>query len=136
VLTNFDIYAAGGTNTAVVRDFPGIASNAGTNIIVSFTQGAADDPKICGIEILPAATVSSAPRFTGIVLSGTTLTITATNGPAGGRCYLLMSTNVALPLSQWTPVSTNTFDGNGHLNSSNNLAIPGDPQRFYLLTTP
>ncbi len=43
----------------------------------------------------------SSPQITGISLSGTSLSISATNGAAGGSWTLLQSTNVALPLSQW-----------------------------------
>lgn len=53
VLTNFDIFAAAGANTAVVRDFADIVPDSNSNIVVSFTAGTADSPKICGIEVLP-----------------------------------------------------------------------------------
>jgi autotransporter-associated beta strand protein len=74
------------------------------------------------------------PRITSIRVSGTTLTLSATNGQSGGRFVLLGTTNVALPLSQWTPVLTNTFDGSGNLNLSTNIINPAVPQRFYLLS--
>jgi len=57
VLTNFDIFAAAGTsNKAVVRDFTGIVPNAGSDIVVSFVPGSADNPKVCGIELFAAPT--------------------------------------------------------------------------------
>jgi hypothetical protein len=49
-LTNFDVYAAGGYKTAVVRKFTTTANSSG-QIVISFTQGAADNPFISGIEI-------------------------------------------------------------------------------------
>jgi hypothetical protein len=53
VLTNFDIFAAaGGESIAVVKKFENITPNADGNIIISFTKGAADEPKIDGIEII------------------------------------------------------------------------------------
>jgi len=51
---------------------------------------------------------------------------------------VLTSTNLTLPLSQWTTNSTTTYDGNGNLV---NYAIPGavspgQPQQFYRLQQP
>jgi hypothetical protein len=52
VLSNFDIFAAaGGTKKAVVREFTGVA-NANGQIVIGFSQGAADNPVVSGIEIL------------------------------------------------------------------------------------
>ena len=52
VLSNFDIFAAGGTaNIAVVKDFNATPAVNGTITIV-FSGGAADLPKVNGIEIL------------------------------------------------------------------------------------
>lgn len=76
------------------------------------------------------------PHITGISLTGATLTLTATNGSAGSAYVLLQSTNVALPLAQWTPVLTNNFDGNGNLNLSTNVVDPGNQQNFYILQAP
>jgi hypothetical protein len=72
------------------------------------------------------------PRITGFHVSGTTLSLSATNGTAGGLWLLLQSTNVALPLNQWQTNLTGNFDGSGDL--STNLASPAtNPQEFYLL---
>ena len=51
VLTNFDVFAtAGGENIAIVKTFAATASSSGA-ITVQFTTGAADLPKVSGIEI-------------------------------------------------------------------------------------
>jgi hypothetical protein len=76
------------------------------------------------------------PHITGISLSGTTLTLTATNGHIGGRFTLMGSTNLFLPLNQWTPILTNAFDGSGNLNLSTNIINPNNPLEFYLLQMP
>jgi alpha-tubulin suppressor-like RCC1 family protein len=55
---------------------------------------------------------------------------------AGGTHRLLSSTNAALPLSQWTPVWTNTVVQRGPNNFSAPLPddlLSRDPQRFYTL---
>ncbi len=53
-LTNFDIVAIAGPNTALVRDIAATADRLG-HITVSFLRGFADQPKISGIEALGAA---------------------------------------------------------------------------------
>lgn len=75
--------------------------------------------------------LKSQPSFTGVSVSGTTLTITATNGTAGGTFVLLGTTNL---LSGWTPILTNSFDGSGDLNLSTNIINPSNAQEFYILS--
>lgn len=75
------------------------------------------------------------PKITSVAINGATLTITATNGMDNGSFVLLQSTNVALQLSQWTPVLTNSFDGNGNLNLSTNIVNHNNQQEFYILQT-
>lgn len=72
------------------------------------------------------------PEINKFSLVGTNLVISGTNGYAGGQYYELASTNVALPLSSWKPVWTNTFLSGG-LFSITNPIKPGTPQQFYLL---
>jgi len=56
VLSNFDIFAAaGGANKALVEQFTTTANSNG-QIVISFTNGSADQPKISGIEVLAATT--------------------------------------------------------------------------------
>ncbi len=78
--------------------------------------------------------VKSPVRFTGIKVSGTTLTITATGGLANESFVLLQSTNVTTPLANWMPVLTNNFDGSGNLNLSTNIINPSNSQEFYILS--
>jgi uncharacterized repeat protein (TIGR03806 family) len=72
-------------------------------------------------------------RITGFGVNGPTLTLMAANGPTNGAAVLLSTTNVALPLNQWTRVVTNVFDSNGNLNLSTNVVSPADSRRFYRL---
>jgi len=65
-------------------------------------------------------------------MSGTTLSISATNGTAGGSWTLLQSTNLALPFSRWLTNMTGNFDGSGNLSAiiaNTNTAY----QEFYIL---
>jgi fibronectin-binding autotransporter adhesin len=79
--------------------------------------------------------VAGAPRFDGTVLSGTNLVFSGSGGTSNGSYFVLTSTNVASPLTNWGFLSTNTFDGNGNFQFTN-LLSPGTPQRFFLLQLP
>jgi hypothetical protein len=68
-LTNFDVFAAGGSNAAVVRRFTGIWPNAGANIVITFTPGAVDNPKIDGIEVFLTPISPSSPFTTNLLLN-------------------------------------------------------------------
>ena len=74
------------------------------------------------------------PVITGISLSGTgvnNLGISGTNGSPGYNLVLLNSTNVALPLNQWTPMLTNPLTaGNISVTATVNTNAP---QNFYIL---
>jgi alpha-galactosidase len=72
------------------------------------------------------------PHFGGIVTNGNNLVISGTNGVPNWTYYVLTSTNVSLPLSNWTVIATNTFDGGGNFNFTNSPNPPA-PQTFYLL---
>lgn len=74
------------------------------------------------------------PGLTGIHLSGTNVVLNATNGFIGGTYYVLTSTNLALPLSQWLPVFTNVLGASGNFNLTPTNALNSRPPRqFYIL---
>ncbi len=76
--------------------------------------------------------VVSIPRFGGIHLSGTTLSLSASNGTASGPWTLLQCTNVAVPLSLWQTNTMGNFDSSGNLS----LSLPNtvtNQQEFYIL---
>ena len=52
VLTDFDIAGEGGKNKAVVKDFASTSPDADGNIVIALNRGSADEPKICGIQLL------------------------------------------------------------------------------------
>jgi uncharacterized repeat protein (TIGR03806 family) len=85
-----------------------------------------------------AFTVVALPplRITSIGVNGPTLTLQGLNGPTNGLYYLLTTTDVNKPLSQWTRLLTNNFDANGKLILSTNIINPADPRKFYLLQIP
>jgi hypothetical protein len=77
-----------------------------------------------------------APTIGGISLGGpggTNVIITGTNnnGTTAGSYVLLASTNIALPLSNWTVLSTQAFNADGTLSVTNPVGT--ETQRFYIL---
>jgi autotransporter-associated beta strand protein len=75
---------------------------------------------------------SPTPHINQVQISAGNFIFSGTNGAGGDTYYVLSSTNLALPLSQWTYVSTNSFLGNGQFFITNPIN-PGNPQQFYLL---
>jgi autotransporter-associated beta strand protein len=74
------------------------------------------------------------PGITGITISGTSLVINGTNGVAGESYNVLTSTNLALPLAQWTVLPTGQFSA-GSFNITNTLT-PGAAQSYYIIQVP
>jgi fibronectin-binding autotransporter adhesin len=84
---------------------------------------------------LAVAAFTSRPEFGTVLQSAGAIVMNGSNGPPGATYYVLSSTNIATPLSQWLPVLTNAFDAGGNF-SATNLIDPATPQRFFLLQTP
>jgi len=124
--------AATGNAGVVVGSVPAVTVSGG-GIASGATAGLQISSGELYLEVSGGSTPSQ-PHITGFGLSGTTLSLTATNGSVGGRFVLLQSTNVTTPLAQWTPVLTNAFDGSGNLNLSTNVINPLSPQEFYILS--
>jgi hypothetical protein len=73
------------------------------------------------------------PAIDGFSLSGTNVLLDVTNGYIGGTYYLLTSTNVATPLSLWSPVSTNVLDASGNFSLTvTNGRAANVPRQFYI----
>jgi autotransporter-associated beta strand protein len=76
--------------------------------------------------------VTPQPVITQFNFSGTTLTIQGSSGQADSQFVLYASTNLTQPLSNWTPVATNTFDDNGNFNLTTSFNST-KPQEFFIL---
>ena len=95
--------------------------------------GVVDGFVIKELDLFGSATTVKQPRIVNFSLSGTNLIFASTNGVAGGPYMLLASANVSLPLSEWTPMLTNNFDGSGNFNFTNGTT-PDVGQQFYILS--
>ena len=81
----------------------------------------------------PSAVVEP-PEFDSVQLVGTNLVVGG-SGPTNGTYYVLSTTNLAMPLSQWTAVATNMCDAAGQFSFTNSMDSD-KLQNFYRLQVP
>ena len=83
------------------------------------------------VSVTPPGPTTNA-SITKVTLSGANLLVHGTNNNVPnniGNFVVLTSTNIASPLSQWTPVSTNSYNSDGTFDTSVPV-VPGTPQQF------
>jgi PKD repeat protein len=107
------------------------ASGSETVLQLGFDNG--DAFGLDDISVRPA--VMPQPAMGGVHASFAGFAINVNNSVAGATYYLLSSTNLLLPLAQWTVVATNCPDGNGGFVIVLPNAISPIPGRFYMLET-
>jgi len=78
---------------------------------------------------------SPIPNINSVSQSGSNLIFSGTNGPASGTYYVLTSTNLALPVSSWTRLSTNSFSASGTFSVTNPIVTSGPPG-FFVVEVP
>jgi hypothetical protein len=83
------------------------------------------------IEIIGVAS----PKFAVITASGTNVIVSGTGGIPNAPYAVLTSTNVALPLINWTSIATNQFGPLGEFSFTNGI-VAGTPQRYFRLRSP
>ena len=86
------------------------------------------------IQLVVTSVAAPQPHITGISLSGSNLVIIGTNGASGEQYNILTSTNLLLPLSQWTVLPTNTFSGSSF--SLTNMFNPTGTRDYYIIRVP
>ncbi len=104
----------------------------GSSTVLQF--GSQDDNRFLGLDDISVVQVvgMSTPSVTGFSLSGTNLVLNGSNGLSGGTYYVMMSINLALPLSQWTPVATNVLSASGNFTMTGTNVVNRDArQQFY-----
>jgi hypothetical protein len=128
--TNFTLIVtptAGGSVTNIVNVAGSLADSATAN-------NTATNITLVTTIIVPTV---SAHIGTFNLVSGNVV-IGGTNGVNGGTYYLLCSTNVAKPLSQWTTVATNVVSASGASGAftftGTNVVSSGVGQQFYILS--
>jgi len=85
--------------------------------------------------LVSLAVIGGQPHVASPGFSGATLTISGNNGTPGVSYGVLGSTNLALPLAQWTPIIRNgLFDGSGNFNT--NVFTTNAAQQFLIIRSP
>ncbi|MDR3456851.1 MAG: autotransporter-associated beta strand repeat-containing protein [Verrucomicrobiae bacterium] len=142
-------------NNSVIKITSGTALAAGTYTLFTYNGiGGAFNPTPV-FDVAPAATATivddgshiklqiGAPAppaigsvdFSALVSSGQ-ITINGVNGKPGGSVNVLSSTNLLVPLADWTTVTSGNFDGSGNYNSGAISVNPTAPQQYFILQTP
>ncbi|HXF09266.1 MAG TPA: hypothetical protein VN625_00680 [Desulfuromonadaceae bacterium] len=85
--------------------------------------------------VLAVSGGNSIPGIVQFTINGNKLVLGGTNGTAGHNFYILTSTNMALPLANWTVMATNSFDPSGNFNCTNTITTGSTPG-FFILRVP
>ena len=78
---------------------------------------------------------SPKPQFGTFNLAGTNLIFNGIGGSSGSNYVVLASTNLALPLANWSALTTNTFDSTGQFHYTNHVN-PVEPRQFFIFKLP
>lgn len=77
------------------------------------------------------------PNFSQFYNSGSDVVFNATNGSPQGQVTILATTNLTLPLAQWSTLTTGNFDNSGNFSYTYSGALAsGKPRQFFILHVP
>jgi len=125
-----------GPGQYIIGTFVADGSGSQTLTLTPFSSGPNPNVQINLFQVRDiTSTVVPQPTISSIVVNGPTLAIAATNGPPNGGFTLLATDDLALPLAQWRPMLTNSFDANGVMSLSTNVVDSSKPRQFYILRT-
>ena len=122
-----------------VQHFSIASSNlrVGTNYLI-LAEGSGSTSAQCHIMYdyfnLEGPAVST-PRFNYFSFANNKFILRGTNGTPGATYFALNTTNRALPVSQWTPFYTNTFDAFGNF-ACTNAVLSGTTQKYFIVQVP
>ncbi len=85
-----------------------------------------------GINLINALVPLPPLVFSQVSLSGNHLALCGSGGVLNADYYLLASTNLAAPLTNWARVTTNQFDGRGNFHFTNSMNASSPPSFFRL----
>jgi trimeric autotransporter adhesin len=137
VLTNFDIYATAGANTALVEQFNATANSSG-QIVVSYTDGSSDQPKSSGLEIRGASSACTIPPagapvgLTALASSPSIIGLTWTAVTPPPNCSITYNVYGSVT-SGFTPSSSNLI-ASGLTNATySNLGLAPSTTYYYVV---
>ncbi|HVU27217.1 MAG TPA: hypothetical protein VHG71_05715 [Verrucomicrobiae bacterium] len=111
-------------NYVAANLWDGTTTNVSNSINVSLNSKQA--------KLFQLASRASRSVITNISAADNNLILNGTNGPANGIYYLLASTNLTAASTNWIPLTTNQFDGDGSFNITNPVSSAAQ-QQFYLI---
>jgi hypothetical protein len=121
-----DSISGSGTSTITVTASNSIAPGQYTLLI-----NAQDGNLTLSTNLDLTVTAPAAPIFGLTQFNGSALVMSGSNGSPGAPYYVLTTTNLALPLTNWTILSTNAFDSFGNFVFTNPVSSGG--QQYFLL---
>lgn len=112
------------SGTFTVTNLPALPTGLAWDTSTLYTSGV--------IDIISSAGPTAPADITGITVSGGNLIITGTNlnGGASFHYEVLTATNLSVPLTNWTVLSTNSFNANGTFSCTNAVS-PTNPAVFF-----
>jgi uncharacterized repeat protein (TIGR03803 family) len=132
LLDESDIAAVGWTNIQLTE--------TATSAISALQFGYLNGNYYFGLDDVSVTSGSPAqpqPQIANFSVAGTNLVLNGGGTSPDQSFFMLMSTNLLQPLSQWTPIATNASDSSGNFSfTATNAANPNAPQRFYILQLP
>ena len=78
---------------------------------------------------------SPKPQFATLNLAGTNAIFTGIGGSPGSNYVILATTNLTLPLPNWSALTTNAFDGSGQFRYTNSVS-PTKLRQFFIFKLP
>ena len=102
----------------------------GSNSIAAIYSGDANNQAVTNY----VGQIVSPPVFTAPVFVPGGLAFSGSLGKPGQTYYILAATDLTLPVSQWLPIYTNTFDFTGSYNFTN--PVTPDPGVYFILKVP
>jgi autotransporter-associated beta strand protein len=87
------------------------------------------------VDLSVVASPSSQPVIAAATMNGGNFVFSGSNGVAGWPYWVLTSTNLTVPMTNWSLISTGYFDPYGNFVFTNPVSAEA-PQNFYLLELP
>jgi hypothetical protein len=139
---NFDSLAnVSGTNRFTLIKYTSFNGDIASFVIGTMSSGLtaslSNNVASQTIELVTMPLIKTPPTIVGMIYSaaGQTLMISGTNGTPGATYYVLGSTNLTVPLSNWTVIGSDVFDGDGSFSFGIDLD-PTVPRQFFRLQVP
>jgi PKD repeat protein len=129
-------WAFGDGSTTNVQNPSHTYATAGTYYPALFATNGTSSKVVLGVSSV-TVNVAPPPSFSSCSLNGANLVLNGSNGVSGATYYVLMSSDLTLPVSQWTPVATNILSAPGNFTITvTNTVGQSIPQQFYMIQSP